>query len=702
MGKMYARALVAAAVLLTATALPANAQITTGAVVGTVTDQQGGVVPGATIVLVSETQGTKTAPVVTNAEGQYVVPNVTADTYTVQVSMTSFRPITRKGVKVSGGDRVAVETLVLQVGGATENVTVQAEAPVIQSATGDRSSGLQTVQLDNLPVSSHNFLEFITTQVGINGARANQDGQRAGGGGQDNVMIDGVSALDTGNNGLMGGMNLPQAAISEVKVLTSGYQAEYGRSSGLQVSAVTRSGTNRFRGAVYDYERNSDWNSNSWANLANGNAKAVSKQRDWSYTIGGPVGKPGGNNKLFFFYTHEYRPRTEGNNVVNYRMPTAEERLGDFSKTLDNNGNGYSLIYDSSLGLPKSACSATDQSACFADGGILGKIPMSRLYGPGIALLNQYPMPNNPQVQGRSYNFSTTIPVQKRLSYTPVVRTDYQASQGLRVTWKFSGASERIVPGYTGQRRAEPAVAELQRDDQQVPAVVQHLGDGELHAEQLDLPRVDLRHQPEPPGHAEHRAELEPQQRRVPVEPGGRDSELHARRPAHALPGRGRGRSEVLRVRRSAGHRHTVLPGRPHPAAATAQLGRHAHREHAADAELPGLAEHQPHSTGGRQRDEGGWRAHVESGAVLRAQLQGAEHGRQRVPGVAQLPGRHEQPARNDVPVRERGPRHLLLVQPGLEVRRRELLLQQHRVVPAGQLEGEPQADARLRSPLRA
>jgi len=446
---MYARALVAAAVLLTATALPANAQITTGAVVGTVTDQQGGVVPGATIVLVSETQGTKTAPVVTNAEGQYVVPNVTADTYTVQVSMTSFRPITRKGVKVSGGDRVAVETLVLQVGGATENVTVQAEAPVIQSATGDRSSGLQTVQLDNLPVSSHNFLEFITTQVGINGARANQDGQRAGGGGQDNVMIDGVSALDTGNNGLMGGMNLPQAAISEVKVLTSGYQAEYGRSSGLQVSAVTRSGTNRFRGAVYDYERNSDWNSNSWANLANGNAKAVSKQRDWSYTIGGPVGKPGGNNKLFFFYTHEYRPRTEGNNVVNYRMPTAEERLGDFSKTLDNNGNGYSLIYDSSLGLPKSACSATDQSACFADGGILGKIPMSRLYGPGIALLNQYPMPNNPQVQGRSYNFSTTIPVQKRLSYTPVVRTDYQASQGLRVTWKFSGASERIVPGYT-------------------------------------------------------------------------------------------------------------------------------------------------------------------------------------------------------------------------------------------------------------
>ena len=100
-------------------------------------------------------------------------------------------------------------------------------------------------------------------------------------------------------------------AIAEVKVLTQGYQAEYGRSSGLQISAVTKSGTNQFRGSVYDIERNSDWNSNSWANVENGDPKPVSKQRDWGYTLGGPVGKPGGANKLFFFYSHEYRPRDD-------------------------------------------------------------------------------------------------------------------------------------------------------------------------------------------------------------------------------------------------------------------------------------------------------------------------------------------------------------------------------------------------------
>ena len=87
--------------------------------------------------------------------------------------------------------------------------------------------------------------------------------------------MDGVSTMDTGNNGQMLQMNVE--AIAEVKVLTSGYQAEYGRSSGLQITAVTKSGTNRFHGSVYDVERNSDWNANSWANEKNGVPKAVSE-----------------------------------------------------------------------------------------------------------------------------------------------------------------------------------------------------------------------------------------------------------------------------------------------------------------------------------------------------------------------------------------------------------------------------------------
>src|SRR6185295_2826511 len=121
---------------------------------------------------------------------------------------------------------------------------------------------------------------------------------RLGGAGQNNIMMDGISAMDTGNNGQMLNMNVD--SIGEVKILTQGYQAEYGRSSGLQITAVTKGGTNRFRGSVYDVEKNSDWNNNSKVNKLNGDPKTISKSKDWGYSIGGPIGRPGGSNKLFF------------------------------------------------------------------------------------------------------------------------------------------------------------------------------------------------------------------------------------------------------------------------------------------------------------------------------------------------------------------------------------------------------------------
>ena len=195
--------------------------------------------------------------------------------------------------------------------------------------------------------------------------------------------------MDTGSNRLLVAVNVE--SIAEVKVLTSGYQAEYGRSSGLQITAVTKSGTNRFQRIVYDVERNSDWNANSKENKLNGDPKTITKQRDWGYSIGGPVGRPGGNNKLFFFYAQEFQPRTGGNNVVRHRMPTALERAGDFSQTTDNNGNLYSLIRDTSTGLP---CTTTDTSGCFRMAACSGGSRRTVCTRPGLNILKMFPMPN--------------------------------------------------------------------------------------------------------------------------------------------------------------------------------------------------------------------------------------------------------------------------------------------------------------------
>jgi Carboxypeptidase regulatory-like domain len=127
---------VAVAVWLAPAGASLLAQVNAGTVLGTVKDAQGGVIPGATVTLISEARGTRSAPVVTNENGDFVFANVTADTYTLEVTLESFKTSQRAGVAVSPGTRVAVGTLVLEIGGATETVVVKGETPQIQSTTG--------------------------------------------------------------------------------------------------------------------------------------------------------------------------------------------------------------------------------------------------------------------------------------------------------------------------------------------------------------------------------------------------------------------------------------------------------------------------------------------------------------------------------------------------------------------------------------
>jgi hypothetical protein len=425
----------------------ALAQITTGTVSGVVRDPSGAVIPGATVVLTSETRGTKSAPVVTNDSGGYVFPNITPDTYTIDVTLDGFKSVKRRGIIVSGGDRVGIPALTLEPGVIAETITVVGESPIVQTQSGERSYAITTTQIENLPVPRGNFTSMTAFVPGVVPNGASAGGTRLGGAGQNNIMMDGISAMDTGNNGQMLNMNLD--AIGEVKVLTQGYQAEYGRSSGLQITAVTKSGTNTFRGSAYDIQTNSDWDANSWVNEKNGDPKVKTKNKTLGYTIGGPVGRPGGQNKLFFFYAHEYRPATtaiNNGNPIRIRVPTAAERAGDFSETRDNNGAIFNLIKDPTSTLP---CTAASTAGCFQAGGVLGRIPTDRLYSTGISLLSRYPLPNVNQLPGMNYNYEVAAPTVDNLTQQPTVRVDYQLSSKLRFTGKYSGQRARrlVTPG---------------------------------------------------------------------------------------------------------------------------------------------------------------------------------------------------------------------------------------------------------------
>ena len=189
----------------------------------------------------------------------------------------------------------------------------------------------------------------------VNGQRPNSN----------NMTIDGVANIDTGDNGgNMATTNID--AVAEFKILTNAYQAEYGRAVGGQVQVVTKSGTQAFHGSGYWYGRRSGWNANTWTNKRNGAPPPVgqgkvtelpdSSRNDYGYTLGGPIYIPGTFNadkkKLFFFWSQEYQRRQDPVAERQSRVPTALERRGDFSQSVDNNGNPFPYIRDYQTACP--------------------------------------------------------------------------------------------------------------------------------------------------------------------------------------------------------------------------------------------------------------------------------------------------------------------------------------------------------------
>jgi hypothetical protein len=413
---------------------PAFAQVTTGTIAGKVTDSQGGAMPGVVVTVTSESRNTLLATVTTDASGDFVAPNVTADTYTIDATMSGFKPVKRTGVSVSGGQRVVLQTLTLEIGGLDETVQVVAEAALLQAQSGERSFTVTSTDLTNLPVSGRNFASYAALVPGVSGT------QRIGGGGTNAVSIDGVASIDAGNNAQL--LQLNTDAIAEVRVLTSGYQAEFGRNAGVQITAVTKSGTNRFRGSAYEIMERSDWNTVSWANQLNGTTPGVSNQDTFGFTLGGPVGRPGGNNKLFFFYGHEFRPSSSGGTTQRVRLPTNDELNGDFRRSTDNNGNLITLKAPYSNGLLP-----TDANC----GSAAAPMPCRNILAWWKNTVGAEPNISQDRViaEKLNYNYETTSAVLDSLLQQPMFRADYQFSPDLRVSGRYAGqdATVQVTPG---------------------------------------------------------------------------------------------------------------------------------------------------------------------------------------------------------------------------------------------------------------
>jgi hypothetical protein len=420
-----------AAAFCLAAGVPLNAQTTSASVAGTVKDAQGGVLPGATVALINQSRGTEQT-VVSDEKGDFIFPFVQPGTYTIKLSLTGFQAFEKTGIVVNANDRLSAGSFTLTLGQLSESVVVTGVSTDIQLRSGERAFTLQSQTIQNIAVNGRSFFGLAVLVPGVlpnsdtpsQVSNFNVNGQRAN---SNNMTVDGVANIDTGDNGgNMAQTNLD--AVAEFKVLTSSYQAEYGRAVGGQVQVVTKSGTQRYSGSAYWYARRSAWNANTWLNNRSHTPIPLSSRNDSGFTFGGPVIP---KKNLFFFYSQEFQRRKDPVGESRVTVPTALERKGDFSQSVDANGNPYPYIRDYTTGLP---CSASNTSGCFQDGGVLGRIPANRLYAPTLAALSLYPNANTTGQVG--YNYKSQTPASQPLNQT-LIRADYQFNSNWRATGRY-------------------------------------------------------------------------------------------------------------------------------------------------------------------------------------------------------------------------------------------------------------------------
>lgn len=432
MRKLYSF-VAAVGVLILLLTYSAFAQTISGVITGTVVDPAGAVIPNAQITLTNQqTRAEQTLS--SNEAGIFVFPSVLPGTYAVGVAMAGFRSYHVRDVAVTMSERRTLGEIVMQMGQVTERVEVTAEVTPVQTASSERAGLVSETQLLNTAIRGRDFVALLATLPGIYDAnmqsRDVSKGTGGGGlhinGGRDtsiNFALDGVQNTDTGSNG--GSHVQPNMdAVAEVKVLTSNYQAEYGRSAAGTINVTVKSGTQNFHGSSYWFYRHEGLYANSFFRNRTGTVRPVERIQNFGYTVGGPIYAKSFNknkDKLFFFWSQEFVRRRSYPGTQFVTTPTALERAGDFSQTRDVNG-ALIAIKDPTTGL------------AFPN----NTIPASRINKTGLAILNFFPQPNYTEADpalrySRNYraNVSGAFPRREDL-----FRIDYNISPTLNAYFR--------------------------------------------------------------------------------------------------------------------------------------------------------------------------------------------------------------------------------------------------------------------------
>ncbi len=327
--------------LLLAIPLAASAQVTTATIVGTITDPSGASMPGAQVTARNADTGL-TRTVTSGEDGTYRLEFLPVGNYVLEVTANGLKKVSRSGIVLEINDTARVD-VTLTVGQVSETVTITEAAPAVNTSTAEIGRTIQSAEITSLPLVDRNVYTLLDLTPGV---QSNNNGVAAASTGtsslilgfpEQRTLINGGTDGGTGsvNYYLDGGTNMTNLrntgnilpnpdAIQEFRVQTNSYNAEYGRFASGVINVLTKSGTNKIHGSLFEFLRNDIFNANDWGSQL---AKAPLRRNQFGGTVGGPIKR----DKTFFFFSYSGLRQTTSSFLSGAIVPTALERTGDFT-----------------------------------------------------------------------------------------------------------------------------------------------------------------------------------------------------------------------------------------------------------------------------------------------------------------------------------------------------------------------------------
>lgn len=441
-------------------AIFAFAQVS-GSLTGTVQDPQGNAISGAKITL-SEPKKNLALETKTGADGTFTFPALQPGDYTVSIEAQGFKKFVKSGLVVNVNDRQSTGVLKLDIGaiGDVVEVTADASQMLLKTESAEQSTVISGEQVENLALNGRNYLDLVKLTPGV---VSFVNAQTAGPGGlgsfningtrgnQHNLTIDGTTNVDTGSNGTQH-IALVLDNIAEFKILTSNYQAEYGRSAGGDIKVVTKGGGKDFHGTGYWFHRHEGFNANSFFNNAQGRQRNLYRYNYQGFNLSGPVWLPKkifgplGSEKLrekvFWFVSREWQEQLLPGAARQSRVPTANEVNGIFTGLVNGNNQAVTL-FDPQTGQP------------FPN----NVIPANRIDPNGQAILRKFSQFGNANGRLPVFNHESQASAgYPRREYS--IRVDANITENTRTFVRYTRDADRqLLPyglGWTGGNNQIP------------------------------------------------------------------------------------------------------------------------------------------------------------------------------------------------------------------------------------------------------